>query len=340
MKTQNPKITNRFISTTRWIMNLIQFNPTHLKRTTALAVAFLAMLVTARGQLYVTSENGFAGDASLGAYNLNGSAINASLIPEGGGLYLPVGMAITGSSLYMSGGGGANSVGQYTTSGGTVNGTLINGLSGPSGIATDGSYVYVVNSVGGTIGKYTTSGGMVNASLISQLTSAGALAISGNELFLGYTNHNIGVFTTSGATVSQFLLGGFTGGIQSIAINGSDLFVASGNGTIGEYTTSGGVLNASLITGLTEGAYGMASIGNQLFVTQYGNAQLNAGSGSVYEYTLGSTPGTVTSSDTSFITGLYEPHDIVVATPEPSTWALLAVGLVALVSGCRRVSRA
>ena len=340
MKTQNQKIINQFTSSNWWITDLIRLNSTHLKRPAALALVLMAMLVTARGQLFVTSENGFANDASLGEYNLDGSAINASLIPSGG-LYLPLGMTITGSSLYITDGGAANSIGQYTTSGGTVHSTLVSGLNAPYGIATDGSFVYVVNTGSGTIGKYTTSGTLVSASLVSLLTSAGALAISGNNLFVAYTNGAVGEWTTSGALVHQFLLSGFSSGISALAISGNNLFVAGGNGTIGEYTTSGGTLNASLVTGLTEGAYGMAATSSQLFVAQYGNAQLNAGSGSVYEYNLGA-PGTVTSANTSFITGLYEPHDIAVIAPvpEPSTWALLAGSLLALVSGYRRVWRA
>lgn len=330
MKTQKPKAPN-------WP----QINPLRLKQPAVMLITLLAMLVSAHGQLFVTSENGFANDASLGEYNLNGSAINASLIPSGG-LYLPASMAINGSDIYINNGGANNTVGEYTTSGGTVNSTLISGLNGLGGIVTDGSYLYVVNSGSGKIAKYTTSGTLVNSSLVSQLTSAGALAISGNDLFLGYTNGAVGEWTTSGTLVSQFLLSGFSSGISALAISGNNLFVAGNNGTIGEYTTSGGILNASLVTGLTEGAYGMAATSSQLFVAQYGNAQLNAGSGSVYEYGLGNTPGTVTSANTSFITGLYEPHDIAVIAPvpEPSTWALLAGGLLALVSGCRRASRA
>ena len=60
-------------------------------------------------------------------------------------------------------------IGEYTTSGGTVNATLISGLSNPDGVAVSGSDLFVVNPGNGTIGEYTTSGATVNPSLVSGL---------------------------------------------------------------------------------------------------------------------------------------------------------------------------
>jgi hypothetical protein len=57
-------------------------------------------------------------------------------------------------------------VGEYTTSGATVNASLISGLGGLSGIAVSGSNLFVANNLLGTIGEYTTAGATVNASLI------------------------------------------------------------------------------------------------------------------------------------------------------------------------------
>src|SRR6478672_7305137 len=58
-------------------------------------------------------------------------------------------------------------IGEYTTSGATVNPALISGLSFPVGIAVSGSDLFVLNTAIGTIGKYTTSGATVNPDLIS-----------------------------------------------------------------------------------------------------------------------------------------------------------------------------
>jgi len=60
-------------------------------------------------------------------------------------------------------------IGEYTTSGVTVNPALITGLSNPQGIVVSGSNLFVVNFGYGTIGEYTTSGATVNASLVMGL---------------------------------------------------------------------------------------------------------------------------------------------------------------------------
>jgi hypothetical protein len=61
-------------------------------------------------------------------------------------------------------------IGEYTTSGATVNASLINtGFNFAYGIAVSGSNLFVVESSANTIGEYTTSGATVNASLITGL---------------------------------------------------------------------------------------------------------------------------------------------------------------------------
>ena len=72
---------------------------------------------------------------------------------------------------------GTNTIGEYTTSGATVNAALISGLDDPVGIAVSGSDVFVTNLVANTIGEYTTSGATVNASLISGLEGPRGIAI-------------------------------------------------------------------------------------------------------------------------------------------------------------------
>ena|ERR1017187_6403063 len=78
-----------------------------------------------------------------------------------------MGIAVSGSDLFVSNLNN-NTIGEYTTSGATVNASLISGLNHPHGIAVDGSDLFVTSN-GGTIGEYTTSGATVNASLISGL---------------------------------------------------------------------------------------------------------------------------------------------------------------------------
>jgi hypothetical protein len=64
----------------------------------------------------------------------------------------PVAIANSGSNLFVTD-SYYNSIGEYTTPGGTGNPSLITGLSGPVGIALSGSNLVVVGSVIGTISE-------------------------------------------------------------------------------------------------------------------------------------------------------------------------------------------
>ena len=115
---------------------------------------------------------------------------------------------------------GDNTIGEYTTSGATVNASLITtGLSAPYGIAVSGSNLFVTNVGNNTIGEYTMSGATLNASLITGLSAAIDIAVSGTNLFV----------------------------------------VNSGTDTVGEYTTSGPTVNGSLVSGLNI-PYGIAVV--------------------------------------------------------------------------------
>ena len=73
---------------------------------------------------------------------------------------------------------GNGTIGEYTTSGATVNASLITGLNRPMGIAVFGSGICLSRTVdGGTIGEYTTSGATVNASLITGLSDPWGIAV-------------------------------------------------------------------------------------------------------------------------------------------------------------------
>jgi hypothetical protein len=103
-------------------------------------------------------------------------------------------------------------IGEYTTSGAPVNPSLITGLEGAGGLASDGlGHLFVSDAFGSTVAEYSISGALLNANFITGLSSPGYLYCDGN----------------------------------------GHLYVCNqGNNTIGEYTTSGAVVNATLITGV------------------------------------------------------------------------------------------
>jgi hypothetical protein len=73
---------------------------------------------------------------------------------------------------------GEGRVGKYTTSGATVNASLITGLGSAYGLAVSGTNLFVSGSDGGAIGLYTTSRQTVNASLISTADFFGTVIAS------------------------------------------------------------------------------------------------------------------------------------------------------------------
>ena len=104
---------------------------------------------------------------------------------------------------------GNGPIGEYATSGATVNAALIRGLK-PTGIAVSGGNLFVVDTFNNRICEYNaTSGMVVNPALITGLNQPTGIAVSGGNLFVADTGNNrIGEYTTSGATVNAALVTG------------------------------------------------------------------------------------------------------------------------------------
>jgi hypothetical protein len=159
---------------------------------------------------------------------------------------------------FAHGDAGASTIGEYTTSGATVNPALISGLTFPGGIAISGNKLFVASGeFGGMIGEYTLSGTPVNPALITGLDFPGAMTVSGGDLFVATPKAEIeaemiGKYTTSGATVNAALIPQL-GPVADMAVSGDKLFISDViDGLVGEYTTSGATVNAALISGLNE----------------------------------------------------------------------------------------
>ena len=192
---------------------------------------------------------------------------------------------------------GRGTIGEYTTSGATLNASLVSGLSNPNGLAVSGSDLFVVNTGSGTVGEYTTSGATINASLISGLTNPISIAVSGSNLYIGYiignSNSAVGKYTTSGGTVNASFIPGLSGNV-GLALSGSNLFVTNTGSTIGEYNaTTGAAVNASLISGLTDAGAITVSGTNLWVVNEWADAN-NHGQFPIGEYTT--SGGTVNAS--------------------------------------------
>jgi hypothetical protein len=167
------------------------------------------------------------GSGIIGEYTTSGAVINASLISTRvtGKSPGPTALAAQGTNLFVTFSQlpfptPPGMVGEYTTSGGTENASLISGLEGPQAIAVEGNDLFVANTFSETVSEYTTSGNTVNAALISGLDVPIALAVNGNDLFVvngpgGIST--VGEYTTSGDTVNSALISGL-GPVYGIAV--------------------------------------------------------------------------------------------------------------------------
>jgi hypothetical protein len=186
------------------------------------------------------------GFGRVAEFSSSGATLNNSFI-TGLGIN-PFGMVVSGSSLFIA---SESQIGLYTTSGQTVNSSLVS-FSGAAGLALSGNNLFVSSWEGtGNIGEFTTAGTPVNSSLVTGLDNPLGLAISGNDLFVANSGSGtIGEYTLSGQTVNASLITGLADP-QGLAILGNDLFVTEpGNNTVGEFTLSGQAVNADLISGL------------------------------------------------------------------------------------------
>ena len=247
----------------------------------------------------------------MSEFTTAGGVVNDNLIT---GLTAPGYLAVSGGNLFIANDFGVNTISEYTIGGTLVDTSLITGLNVPIGVAVSGGDIFVANSGNGTIGEYTTSGGTVNASLISGLSDPSGIAVGNGDVFVT-TGSGVGEWTTSGGVVNASLLPSVFG--SGITVSGSDLFVSSSSGgTIGEYTTSGGTVNAALVSGLTN-PYDIATAPDgSVFYTHIDTGFHSDGH-------IGQYPGSQ-----NLVADGNKPYGIavVLATPEPSSWALLAIG--------------
>ena len=86
---------------------------------------------------------------------------------------------VLGTGLYNQG-----TIGKFTTSGATINPSLITGLNTPFGMLLDGNgHIFVSLWGGNCIAEYSTSGAVINRSFITGLSDPVGMALDGNGHF-------------------------------------------------------------------------------------------------------------------------------------------------------------
>jgi hypothetical protein len=278
----------------------------------ALLMAIIALGArpgNAHAQIYV-SQLGDGPDAGfVGEFDgTTGAAINANLIT---GLYGPVGLALSGNTLFV-----ANyldgTVGAYNAStGAEINANFITGLKQPVALALSADTLVVSDNRAGIVREYSARTGVaINANLITGLESLFGVALSDKALFVSNDTSagTIGEYdATTGTVINAKFIAGSTGG-YSLALWGDTLFVAQFGGTkIAKYNAiTGEAINTNFINGLNQCsgiALGkLALSGNALFV-------VNNGAGTIGEYDA----ATGEAINTKLITGLRFPNGLVVA---------------------------
>jgi hypothetical protein len=260
----------------------------------------------------------FVADAdadTVDEYNLNGTPVGSGTLIKG--LDNPRGIAVSGGDIFVANYFG-NDILEYTTAGAPVGtGTLASGISGgPFGIAVSGSDVFVSTYSNQSILEYTTSGSLVQTITNGVFYPAG-LAISGSNLFAVQAD-SVAEFTTSGSYVTSLNPAFLLEEPDNLAISGSNIFAANnGNSQIVEFTTAGTpVGSGTLVASVPDVTIGIAALGGNIYVSTYAASD-------VLEYTSAGVPvgtGTLVAGPSG------GDFTSIAVIPEPSTWALLAMG--------------
>ena len=282
--------------------------------------------VTASAQyLYVANTN------YIGLYDATtGAAINTNFIS---GLHYAQGMAVLGTNLFVAN-GDTLSIAEYNAFTGAVITTNFISWSfftgnQPYGLAFSGTNLLVA-STAGYIGEYnSTTGAAINTNFITGLYQPKDITISGNNLYVTDWNGTFSRVAEYDATTGAPINTNLTGRLYlptGIAVTGTNLYVAtSSSNKVSEFNaTTGATISSTFISGLNQ-PQNLASLGTNLFVANYGSK-------SIAEYNA--ITGALISSN--FITGLNSPLAMLVAAPEPSTYALFGLGGLALLIAARR----
>jgi hypothetical protein len=119
-----------------------------------------------------------------------------------------VGIAVSGSDLYVAD-FSSGTVGQYTTSGTTINPSLITPSGRAYNLAVSGTSLFVISPEAETVYNYTTSGDFVTSWQVTNSSYPTGLAVSGSDVFVtDFGSKTVREYTTTGAIVNNALISG------------------------------------------------------------------------------------------------------------------------------------
>jgi hypothetical protein len=281
---------------------------------------------------------------SVQRFSDTGTNLGAFVTSGSGGLSSPYSLSIRASdnSIFLAS-TGTNSIKRYSGIDGSYLGDFVTGATNPrDNLFGPDNNLYVSNSTANTVTRYDGSTGAALGTFVT--SGSGGLALPVAMTFMPGGDLLVSSGTT--AAVKRYngttgaYLGDFVTGVSNPrnAVFGPDgnFYLASGNtpatSAIGKYNGTTGAFISNFATTNVSNPIGLAfGPDNNLYVSNFGSDNITR-----YDGATGAYIGTFGTSVTS-------PREIAfftptaVATPEPSTYAMMALGLVTLcVLGARR----
>ena len=209
------------------------------------------------GTNLLVSSYGYGFGIPIREFNRTGVIVNQSLTND---LFFARNLAVSGPNLYLTYG---TRVGEYTTSGTTVNELFVQHINDARGIgvSADGARLFVADfgdagdGIAGSVGEYDAmTGAAINVALITGLSSPTGIALLGNSLYVANSgNGTIGKYNLDGTPVNPAFITGLNNPLDLAAFGGNLYVVNNGTNSVGEYdAATGATINAALITGLND----------------------------------------------------------------------------------------